>query len=177
MLWRLSRRAVPAFFLVVSGLWAGGVYFPYLYSLSFPNNEIRHLVGALEGHESARQELSIYVQNTINSAGHLKHAIRFAAYYGVSAEHKFNQSHTSNETEYAYLAWFEKRPKPTIFVVNLSEFDGSLLRFKMREGRPLALARMLIFPLLAFSFCLYWFLRSRRSGAKEPKIELIRGSE
>jgi len=99
--------------------------------------------------------------------GRLNHAIRMAAYYGASAEYKFRQSHTSKETEYAYLAWFEKRPKPVIFVVRLSEIDGSLLRFNMREGEPLGLARVLILPPLAFSFCLYWFRRKHASSGKK----------
>jgi hypothetical protein len=167
MFWRLRDGAVPIFFLVLFGLWTAAVYFPLFYSLSFPNHDIQHLVGALEGRESARKELSSFVQNTIDSSGRLNHAIRMAAYYGASAEYKFRQSHTSKETEYAYLAWFEKRPKPVIFVVRLSEIDGSLLRFNMREGEPLGLARVLILPPLAFSFCLYWFRRKHASSGKK----------
>ena len=176
MLWRLSSRAVPVFFLALSSLWTAGVYFPYFYSLSFPNHEIQHLVGALEGHESARQELSSFVRDTIDSSGHLTHAIRVAAYYGATAEQKLNQSHTSTETEYAYLVWFEKRPKPTIFVVNLSEIDGSLLRFNMREGAPIALARLLIPPPVACSFCLYWFRRNRALDRKKSMTEPMRSA-
>jgi hypothetical protein len=164
MLWRLSHRAAPTLCLILSVLWTAGVYFPFFYSLTSPNHDIQHLVGALQGHETARQELSSYVQNTIDSSGQLKHVVRVAAYYGASAEYKLQRAHTSKETEYAYLAWFEKRSKPTILVINLSEIDGSRLRFNMREGEPLGLARVLMTPLLAFSLSLYWFRRKHTLG-------------
>ena len=170
MLWKLKYRAVPVFFVVLFSLWTVAVYLPLFYSLSFPNRDIQHLIGALQGREPARQELSSYVQNTINSYGHLKRAIRIGAYYGASAEYKAKKSHTSKETEYSYLAWFEKRPKPTIFVVNLSEIDKSLLRFNMSEGEPLGLVRAAILPPLACSFCLYWFRRSRAPDRKKLRI-------
>ena len=166
MFWKLKSRAVPIFLVVLFGLWTVAIYFPLFYSLSFPNHEIQRLIGALRGREAARQELTSYVQNTIHSSGYLKREIRIAAYYGASAEYKVRQSHTSKEIEYTYLAWFENRP-PAIFVVRLSEIDGSLLRFNMSEGDPLGLARVLILPPLAFSFCLYWFLRNRASDRKK----------
>jgi len=173
MFWRVSRRAAPVLFLVLSALWTSGVYFPFFYSLSIPNHEIQNLVGALEGHQSARQELSSLVQNTVDSFGHLKRAIRVAAYYGASAEYKMNQSHTSKKTEYAYLAWFEKRSRPTVLVVNLSEIDGSVLRFNIHESEPLALAQTLILPLIVLSFAFYWFRRNRASGHKESIPEPV----
>lgn len=157
----IRQRAVPAFCVALSSLWMAAVYFPLVYSTMFPNREIQHLIGALQGRELPRQELLSFVQNTLDTSGHLTHAVRVAAYYGASAEYKHQQSRTSKDTEYAYLAWFEKRAAATIFVVRLSEVDGTELRFNMRESEPLALARIMVLPPLAFSLSLYWFRRKR----------------
>jgi hypothetical protein len=159
MFLRLSYRAAPVVFLVLSSLWAAGTYFPFFYSLAFPNQEIQHLVGALEGREAARQELTSLVQGIVDSSGHLRRAIRVGAYYGASAEYKLEESHTVKETRFAYLAWFEKRSKPTILIVNLSEIDASVLRFNIRETHLIPLARNLLLPILSLAFSLYWYRR------------------
>jgi hypothetical protein len=168
MFWRLSYRAAPILFLVLSTLWTVGTYSPFFYSLAFPNQEIQRLVGALESRESPRPELSVLAQNVFTSSGKLKRAIRVAAYYGASAEYKVKQSHTSKQTEFAYLAWFERRSNPTILVVNLTEIDGTILKFSIREGDPIALARILLLPVIALAFSLYWFRRSSKHHRKEP---------
>lgn len=168
MLWRLRDRAVPILFLVLSSLWTAGIYCPLFYSLAFPSHEIQRLVEALKGHEPARQELSSLVQNVVDSSGRLRRAIRVSAYYGATAEYKANQSHTSTKTESAYIAWFEKRPKPTILIVSVSEIDSSGLQFNIQEGDAMALARTLLFPLFALAFSVYWFCRRRISGFKKP---------
>ena len=159
MFWRLSHRSVPILFLALSGLWTAGIYLPFLYSIAFPNVEIQHLVKALEGREPPRQGLSSLVRGIVDSNGHLKRTILVGSYHGVSAEFKSRQWHTSKETEFAYLAWFEKRSNTTILIVNLTEIDESTLRFDIREGKPLALARIYLLPLFALAFSVYWFRR------------------
>lgn len=168
MFWRLNERAVPTFFLVLSGLWTAGTFFPLFYSLAFPNHEIQHLIGALGGHESPRQELSSFVQNVVSSSGYLTHAIRVTAYYVASAEYNQGKSHTSKETEFSYLAWFEKRPKPTILVVNVTELDAATVRFNVWENEPIGLARILLLPLGSLALSLYWFRRRKTRKQTSP---------
>lgn len=132
------------------------------------------LVRALEGRETARKELSSLVQGIVNSTGFLKRAIRVSAYYGVSAEYKARQSHSSKEIEAAYLAWFEKRSKPTILVVHLSEIDGVTLQFNIYESSPIVHARMLLLPLLALAFSLYWFRKRHTWFATDRQMQTDR---
>lgn len=160
MFLKLSSRAAPILVLVLSAIWTAGVYFPFFYSIVFPNQKIQHLVGALEGRGASHQEISSLVQGIVNSSGHLKHAIRVAAYYEASAEYKSGQSYTSTQTEFAYVAWFEKQAKPIVLVISVTETDKTTFRFDIRESSAQALIRILLLPLIALAFSTYWFRRS-----------------
>ena len=152
---KLSAKAAPVLFLIRASVWTAGVYFPYFYSLGFPNREIQRLVAALQGQQLARPELSSVVQGIMNSTGHLKRAIRIAAFY--SAEYKVRQPHSLKQTQFSYLAWFEKRPRPTILVVNLKELQGDTLEFKIFETSPTAIVRVGLLPLFAMAFSFRWY--------------------
>jgi hypothetical protein len=162
----LRNNTVPGVLLVASCVWVALTFFPLLYSFASPNGELQHLRRSLEGREIPRQELTSLVQGILDSSGTLKRCIRVSAYKGVSAEYKQNKSHTSKETEYAYVTWFEKRTGPTVLVLNLTEIDGSLLRFQVRESTFSGLAPILLLPLLAMALTAYWFLRRRRARSK-----------
>src|SRR5437764_12876827 len=112
---RLSSRAAPALFLVVSSIWMLAVTVPLSYSVLFPNPDIRHILLALEGKETLRADLVSLLQVT-NSTGHLRRTIPVAAFFGISAEYQRGQSHMTKTNEVSNLAWFEKRSKPTILV-------------------------------------------------------------
>ena len=163
---RLKGRAVPLVLLVISSLWLAAVVFPLFYSLLRPNADIRHIVLAFEGKEALRADLAPLAEAT-NSVGRLKRAIQVAAYFGASAEYKHGESHTTKTTQLSYLAWFEKRSKPTILVVSRTETDGSRLHFDISEDNPLDTLRFYLVPaaLLAGSF--YWF-RTKRLVDRQP---------
>lgn len=162
---RLKGRAVPLVLLVVSSLWAAALVFPLVYSLLLPNADIRHIIRAFEGRETLRKELAPLATVT-NSVGRLKHAIQIGAYWGASAEYKHGESHTTKTTELSYLAWFEKRPKPMIFIVTRTEVDGATVRFNTDEGSLLGMLRVYLVPVAILALSLYWFLRTRSRGRR-----------
>lgn len=157
---RLKGRAVPLVLLVISSLWVVAFVLPLLISFLFPNADIQHIVRAFEGKETLGEELAPLAKVT-NSVGRLKHAIQVAAYWGTSVEYKHGESHTTKTTELSYLAWFEKRPKPMIFIVTRTQIDGSTVRFDTDEGSLLGTVRVYLVPASVFALSLYWFVRTR----------------
>lgn len=160
---RVKGRAVPLILLVVSSLWMAATVFPLFCSLLFPNTDIRHIVRAFEGKETLRADLAPLAEAT-NSVGRLKHAIQVAAYLGASAEYTHGESHTTKTTQLSYIAWFEKRSKPTILVVSRTQTDGSRVHFDVNEEGPLDTLRFYLVPGAVFAVSIYWFRRRRAKG-------------
>jgi hypothetical protein len=104
---------------------------------------------------------------TVTILFHLKRAVRVAAYYGASKEYKSRLWHDSKETEFTYAAWFEKRSRPTILVVNVTEVGSSTLQFNIREAKATTLGRMLLLPLVVLAFSAYWFRKTRSQKPRE----------
>jgi hypothetical protein len=158
---------------VLSSLWVAAVFCPLLYSLLFPTQDIQHLVAAFEGRETPREEFASFVRAAIETSGHAKRVIQVGAYWQRSAEYKSKELHTTRETELSYLAWFEKRSKPTILIITRTQIDeSSLLRFDVNEGSPIATVRAYLPPLLALAFSVYWF-RSRRRVVQTQSVEAV----
>lgn len=160
---RVKGRVVPLVLLVISSLWMAASVFPLFYSLCFPNTDIRHIVRAFEGKETLRADLAPLGEAT-NSVGRLKRAIQVAAYLGASAEYKHGESHTTKTTQLSYLAWFEKRSKPTILVVSRTETDNSRTHFDIHEDNPLDTLRFYLVPAAVVAVSIYWFRRKRSKG-------------
>src|SRR5258708_25213277 len=98
MFLRLSSRAAPTLFLVLSVLWMGATIFPLFYSLLFPNADIQHIVRALEGSETLSGDLARLVKQVTDSGGQLRRAIQVAAYWQVSQKYKNREGHTTKTT-------------------------------------------------------------------------------
>ena len=160
MFLRVKGRVVPLALLVISCLWMAAAVSSLFYSLLFPNADIRHIVRALEGRETLRSDLAPLAEAT-NSVGRLKRAIQVAAYVGASVDYKYGESHTTKTTQLSYLAWFEKRSKPTILVVSRTETDGSQLHFDISEDNPFDTVRFYFVPAAVLAVSIYWFRRKR----------------
>ena len=145
--------------LVLSSLWMAATILLLFYSLFFPNADIKHVVRALEGRETLSKDVEPLVEQVTSSLGQLKRAIPIGAYWGGSAEYKGGESHTTKTIEVYYCAWFEKRSKPTIFVVQRSERDGSWLRFHTYEGAFFGALRMYLLPATFVAFSVYWLCK------------------
>jgi hypothetical protein len=124
-----------------------------------PDQDIRRIVRALEGRETLPEALAPLAEQIVNTAGHLKRAIQVSVYWHVEADYNIKKSHKTKETQISYLAWFEKRAKPTILIVTRTEVDGSELHFDIDEGEPIGTLRFYLLPLLLLAFSIYWFRR------------------
>ena len=171
MLLRLSGRAAPIVLIVVSSVWTAGTILPFVYSLLSPNRDIGHVVEALEGRETLHAELTSFIDQVINSKGRLRRAIQVAAFFGVSAEYRGGQSHVTKTTEVSYLAWFEKRSRPIIFVVIRTEVDESWLRFQTDESSIFSLLRIYVLPGSFLALSVYWFLSKRSPTRPEARLD------
>ena len=175
----MSSRAAPVVLLVLSALWMAATVFPFFYCLLFPNADIEHLVGGLEGRETLSGDMARIVQQVTGSVGQLKRAIPIAAYF--SAEYKVRTPHATKTTEVSYLAWFEERPKPTILVVTRTEVDDSSVSVRTDEGSLLGALRVYLLPAAALAFSVYWFRRKRSFESKidpsdhGPGVEMPKG--
>lgn len=163
MFLKLRGRALPLVLLVLSGLWTAGAFLPLFYSVLFPNHDIQRIVRALEGREALPQAWAPLAEQIVNEAGHLRRAIQVSVYWHVEADYNIKQSHKTKKTQISYLAWFEKRAKPTLLIVTRREVDGSELYFDIDEGEPNYLLRFYLLPLFVLGFSIYWF--RRRSSA------------
>lgn len=165
MFLRLSSRAAPAALLTLSGLWMAAAISLLLYSVLFPNADIRHIVESLKGRETLRGDAVPLVDQVSSVVGRLKRAMPVGAYWGGSAEFKIGESHTTKIIEIYYLAWFERRSGPTILIIRRIEEDRSSLSFYIREGTLFGASRMYLLPAFLMALSIYWFKLKR-----SPKV-------
>ena len=159
MLIRLKSSAAPVLLMVVSSIWLFATIFPLLYSLVVPSPDITHIIRAFEGREALRADLAPLAE-VISQTGRLRQAVPVAAYFEASAEYKAGESHTAKTTEVSYIAWFERRSKPTIFVISRTD-DGSSLRFHAYESTFFGTLRNYFFPAAAVAFSFCWLKKKR----------------
>lgn len=160
MFLKLSNRAAPAALLILSSLWMALIIIPFFYSLLFPNADIKHVVLALEGREILSGDLGRLVKQITGSVGHLRRAIQVTA--SSSVKYKLVEPRTTKTTQVSYVAWFEKKSKPLLFVVTRTEVDGSSVAIRTDEGNFGDL-RLYVLPTLFMAFSLYWWLGQKRS--------------
>jgi hypothetical protein len=165
---KLRSRAFPALALALSSTWAAVVICPLFYSMLFPTQDIEKIIRALEGQETLPEALKALTQVTRNRSGQLKRAIPVSASYGTSFEYEPGQLHTTKQTGLSYLAWFEKRQKPTILVIQRTEIDGSQIRFDLNEGRPIVTFLFYFLTVVPLLGSAYWFRNCRSLPSSEP---------
>jgi len=174
MLPKVSSKVAPLLLLILATIWAAAAVLPLLYSLTFPNPTILGVVRTLEGRAETEPEWSNVVHDTLSTYGQLKHAVPVSAHYEASAEYKFGQSHTSKQTQYAYIASFERYSRPVVIVVNLTVIDGTSRKLVVGETSPSALVENYSLPLVALAGALFWFRNTRRgwrTRSESPKNE------
>ena len=147
---------------MLSGLWVANVYGLLVYSVLSPKPDLQDIVHALEGHGTPPPQVLAAVHGTIASAGILQRAIQVGYYTKVTGTFQLNASHTTRQTQVAYLAWFQRLSKPTILVINRYQTDGGLQEYEIGEGEIGGIARGFGLPLLALAFSIFvvWKRRS-----------------
>jgi hypothetical protein len=165
---KLSNRAAPIVFLVLSCLWMAVLIGTLIYSVLFPARDIQRIVRTLGGRDALHEDLAPLVQPITSAVGQLKTAIQVGAYWHASADYKLKESHTTREIQFSYLAWFEKRSNVTLLRVTRTQTDSSQLHFDIGEGDPYSMLRVYLYPALALALSAYWFRRRWIPSRKEP---------
>ena len=162
---KLRLRTFSIGLLVFSSLWVTMTVFPLLYSVLFPQRDLQDILYALELRRTAPPQAATIVQRTIAAAGPLRGAVQVGYYSGITATFQLNASHRSKKTQVAYLAWFQKIPKPFILVINRYESGGVLQGYEIDEDHPMSFVRGYGLPLLALGGSLYLVLKKNRVSA------------
>jgi len=135
-------------------------------SLFFPNRDIQHVVGSLRGQETLGGDLNRLSQEVTSSTGRLNRAIPVGAYWHATRDFSAARSHIVKKNQLMYLAWFEKRSRPTILVVTRTETDGSHLLFNISEEERSTIFWAYFWPVLAVALSLGWLLWTRLRSPK-----------
>lgn len=167
MAFKSSRPTYAIILLALSTLWLCAIFLPLLYSVLFPNDDIRGVVQALEERGTAPPEAAAAVQEAIAAVGPLKRAIQVAYYSGATASVQINGSHTSEIIKQInYIAWFQQPPKLMLISITRYERDGGERAYAIRGGDPTILVRGYALPLLLFGGSLF-LTRRRKSISSE----------
>lgn len=172
MFFKLRLQTFWFVLLAMSSLWVIDVYGPIIYSMLSPKSDLKEIALALESRGTPPPQLADGIQEIISSVGPMQRAIQVGYYSGVEATFQYKNSHTTKKTQVAYIAWFQKRPKPILLLISRLETDGSLTRYSINEGEPWSLARPMGLPLLTLAFSIF-MVRKRRSPVlnDSPKAE------
>jgi hypothetical protein len=149
---------------VLSSLWLLIGVVTILYSIVSPPRDLQEIGRALQDHGTAPPQATAIVQQTIDSAGILRRAVRVGYHVETSATLNVKGSHSSRTTQVAYVAWFQNISKPILLLIERSETDGVFQSYRIAEGAPLSLVSAYAYPLIAFGLSLYLV---RRYGRRE----------
>lgn len=164
MFFRLSLRVFVIGLLVLSSLWVLLGFVPIMYSIVFPPRDLQEIVRALEVRGTVSPQAAAIVQQTIDSAGTLRRAVRVGYHVQASATLNVKSSHSSKTTQVAYVAWFQNLSKPILLLIERSETDGVFQSYRIDEGAPMSLVGAYAYPLIALGLSLYLV---RRYGRRE----------
>jgi len=143
--------------------------FGYLfYSVLSPKPDFQDIVHALEARGTPPPQVSAAVQGIITSVGPLQRTMQVGYYSGITAMFQPNASHTTRKTQVAYLAWFQRLPKPTILIINRNLTAGGLQNYDIEEGEVGEVARALGLPLLALAFSIFVVWRRASPLLNDP---------
>ena len=95
MLFKSSRPTYAIILVALSSLWMCAMFLPLLYSVVFPNNDLRGIVYALEERGAAPAKAADIVKETLATAGPLRRAVQVGYYSGVTATVRISGSQAS----------------------------------------------------------------------------------
>jgi hypothetical protein len=160
----VSKSGRPTYAIVLfalSSLWMCATFLPLLYSVLFPNDDLRGVVHALEGRTAAAPEAAAVVQETTEAVGALTKAVPVAYYSGVTATVRVSGSQTSKQKQASYAAWFQKRSKPFLLLITVYEGEQGQKTYAISEGEPMLMVRGYSLVVLAFGVTLFLVCRKR----------------
>jgi hypothetical protein len=161
------RRPIYAIILVVlSVLFLGATFLPFLYSILFPNEDLERVISALEDRDSPPLDADAVVQVAKDSAGVLRKVLPVAYYSGRTTRFQLTGAHApenTKESQGTYVAWFQKYPQPILIAITVHESEEGQKAFGISRANPIALARGYMVPIVLFAVAL--FLARKRKSA------------
>lgn len=133
-------------------------FFPFLYSVVFPNENLQGFIAALEGHGPSSPDSYTVVQQTIAAAGTLKRSIRIGHSYQVTSKIRYVEPRTTEKIEMSQdirIAWFEKHPEPVLLAFACYERSDGQKAYGISEVNPLIVVRGYGIPLFFFGISLF----------------------
>jgi hypothetical protein len=155
MVFKLRLRTFWIVLLVLSSLWVANVFGLLVYSFLTPKQDFQDIVHALEGWGTPPPQASASVQETMASAGPLQRTLQIGYFTKITRTFQLNASHTTRMTQVAYVAWFQRLPKPVMLIISRNQTDGRLQNYEIGEGEVWSMARVLGLPLLALGFSIF----------------------
>ena len=152
--------------LVLSSLFMCATFFPLLYSIVVPNEDLEGVVSALEERGAPSLESETVVQQAIDAAGPLRRAIKVGYYSGATKSIHLDGSHTPetiNPSQATYIAWFQKRPKPILVAITRYANDEGQKAYGISEVDSVSIVRAYAVPVLLFGVSLF-LARNRKSS-------------
>jgi len=150
--------------VALSTLFMAATFFPFLYSILVPNEDIERFVDALKDRGEAPLDADNVVEQTKATVGSLTRAIQIGAYFEMSLGFHLSGSHAPEHThasQTTYIAWFQKVPKPMLVSVTLYVNDEGGKAYGLSEVAPLTLVRGYGVPVALLGASL--FLARKRS--------------
>ena len=139
----------------IASIWLAALAGPIVYSRMHPNPDLQKLLSALMHIQTFHASVEPSIQEIEESAGRLRRSIQLGAAWQFSKDLKGAETHSSTETQASYLAWFEKRSKPTLLIITRIEDDKSPLRFRVGEGDLSSTLVSFLIPPILFAVALY----------------------
>jgi hypothetical protein len=170
-----DRPLYAGIFLVVSILFLCATFLPFLYSILFPNEDIRRVVSALEGRGSPPLDADTVVQEAAQAAGTLTRAIPIGYYMGGSTRMSLagpQKPEHIRASQITYVAWFAKRPKAMLIAITVYENDAGQKAFGISDSDAAAIVRAYLLPIVLFASALLVFRRSlsRRNALRRATL-------
>ncbi len=161
----LGNRKVWIVLLILCCIWIAAVVAPTIYATLYPRSDFQRIVQILESDGASPLSTVALVQNSLKTAGRLRHAVQVSAAIRIETTLESGGRHATKRTQAGYLAWFENRQKTTMLVIEDTETNDSANVYAISEAEPTGLIKGLGPPLVPLAFCLYLVLSKRRRSA------------
>jgi hypothetical protein len=162
-----SRRPTYAIILLVlSVLFLGATFLPFLDSVLFPSEDLERVISALGDRGSPPLDADTVIQEAKDSAGLLRKVLPVAYYSGRTTRFQLTggqEPESTKESQGTYVAWFQNYPKPILIAITLHESNAGRKTFSISRADPVALVRGYMIPIVIFAVSL--FLARKRKSA------------
>jgi hypothetical protein len=163
-----SRPTYAIIMLVLSSLFLCATFFPLLYSVVLPNQDIQEVISAMEGRGAPPRESEMVVKQAIDAAGPLRRVVEVGYYSGVTKAIHLDGSQASetiHASQATYIAWFQKHPGPILVSIACYKNGEDQKTYEISSVDPLRVARAYAIPILLFGVSLLLARRKKSPTA------------